>query len=326
MPREKMPKIGLALSGGSGKAVALIGVLEVLLEKGIPISYITACSSSTIVAASYACGTMEQLKKDWLKADRKFLLKLFEISDDGNGGILNIEKGMQWARTYIKDKKFEEVTPRLGFVTVDILSGEPLLLTLGDIVKAGQASCAIPGLIEPVPWGNRLLVDGGLFSIVPTTQAKEMGADIVIGVDIASTRYMFTQKIYRMKKSYDFFKKSLPVRIYLQLHNLIDRILSKSIDLIYHNQSDILEEGDIRQLGTLAILGRAIDVSSKQSEKRKEYLTNCDFLISPDVKHMGVADLESSAEMIEKGRHAAEAAIPEIQRIIRDWQWRQKNG
>ncbi len=322
-PRNKTPKIGLALSGGSGKAVALIGVLEVLREHKIPIQYITACSSSTIVAASYVCGTMEQLKQDWLKADKKFLLKLFEVSQEGSRGILNIDKGAQWARRYLGDKKFEDVTPRLGFVTVDIVRGEPLLLSLGDLAKAGQASCAVPGFIEPVEWGNRLLVDGGLLSIVPTVQAKEMGADIVVGVDIAATPYMFTRKIYQLKKGVDAIKNSFPFRIYAKLHSLVEKALTKSIDIIFYNQSDIFEEANLNP-GVLAILGKAIDMSQTQREKR--YLANCDYLITPNVKHMGVADFENAARMLREGRRAAEAAIPEIQKVISDWQWRQKNG
>ena len=71
------PKIGLALSGGSGRAIAHIGVLEVLREYNIPIDVITACSSGTMVAGSFACGTLEELKQDWLKWNKGFILNFY---------------------------------------------------------------------------------------------------------------------------------------------------------------------------------------------------------------------------------------------------------
>src|SRR3989344_604177 len=73
------PKIGLALSGASGRAIAHIGILEAFRENNIPIDYISACSSGCVVAASFACGTMDKLKEDWLKLERKTLLDFFML-------------------------------------------------------------------------------------------------------------------------------------------------------------------------------------------------------------------------------------------------------
>lgn len=318
MNESNRPTIGLALSGASGRAITHIGLLEVLREHNIPIDYITACSSGTLVAASYACGTMEQLKTDWLKFNKKFILSLMKVDTSGTG-IFKTEKFTEWGIRYTLNKKFEDVTPRLGFVCADILTGEQILLTLGDILKAEQASCAVPGLFEPVQWGTRLLVDGGLFSIVPTTQAKEMGADIVIGVDISSTRYMFTTKYLRMRKGYNFLRKSMPVRIYLRLHELIDRLLTKSVDFIFYNQSDILDESNYPQPSLFSIIGKALDISVAQNEKKHGKLADYDYLICPNVKHLGKADFQSAHEMLEEGRRAALEAIPAIKKLIENF-------
>jgi NTE family protein len=317
------PTIGLALSGGSGRAITHIGVLEVLRENSIPIDYITACSSGALIAASYACGTIERLKEDWLRMDRGFLWTLLELNKNGKG-ILGTEKAEAWASKYFADRRFEDVKPPLGFVCADIVTGEPVLLSLGEIAKAVRASCTVPGLFEPVEWGNRLLIDGGLFSIIPTAEARKMGADIVIGVDIAATRYMFKKRFYHMRKGYNFFKRSLPFRLYASIHEFFDQLFTKSVDFIYYNQSDTFEETEQPGPGMFSILGKAIDISLAQSEKRKDFLVDCDFLLSPQVKHLGKTDMESAAEMLEEGRRVTREAIPAIKKLISDYEWRAK--
>lgn len=323
--QQVRPKIGLALSGGSGRAIAHIGVLEVLCENNIPLDFITAASSGTLIAASYACGTMEELKRDWLHMNKRFLLNLLELQKSG-GGALNLDKGKEWFEKYTLHKNFEDVKPVLGFVCADIISGTPVVLSLGDISRAAQAGCTVPGLMEPVEWGNKLLVDSGLFTIIPTVQAKELGADIVIGVDIASTRYMFSKKFHQMRKGYNFIKNLLPVRIYAKLHGWIDYFFTKSIDFIYYNQSDILENTDFMRPGMFSIFGKALDISIAQKEKYRGIIHDVDCLISPDVKHIGIADFQSAVMMIAEGRKAALAALPEINRLIQDFDWRKKSG
>lgn len=320
---ENRPKIGLALSGASGRAITHIGVLEALQEHGISIDVVTAVSSGTLIAASSACGTVERLKADWLRLNRRFLLEHLAIDKSGRG-VFSLEKFAEWFAQYTLGKRFEEVRPVLGFVCVDILRSEPVTLSLGDLVHAAQASCAVPGLFEPVQWGNKLLVDGGLFSIIPTSQAKEMGAEIVIGVDIASTRYMFSQKYLRVWKGYNFLRRTWPVRIYAKIHEFIDRAFTKSVDFIYYNQSDLLEESGMRDPGMFAILGKALDISIRQHEDRQDFIRDCDYLISPDVKQRGKIDLASAAAMLAEGRRAAEAAIPDIKRLIRDYESKQR--
>lgn len=317
------PKIGLALSGASGRAVAHIGVLEVLQENNIPIDYITACSSGTIIAASYACNTLEQLKRDWLRLDRQFLLSMLALEKTG-GGVLSMEKFAKWAENYLHGKKFEDVKPVLGFVCVDIQTSAPVVLSLGDIARACQASCTVPGLFEPIEWGNHVLVDGGLFSIIPTTQAKELGADFIIGVDIAATRYMFLRQLFPIRKGYNFVKRSFPIKMYLALHGFLDSVFTKSARALFYNQSDFLAETNLDRPSTFAILGKAMDIAITNYEKQREIIADCDYLITPRIKHLGKTDFKNSRLMIEEGRRAALAAIPEIKQHLKEFMWRKQ--
>ncbi|MBI4050055.1 MAG: patatin-like phospholipase family protein [Candidatus Doudnabacteria bacterium] len=321
---SERPKIGVALSGGSTRSIAHIGVLEVFEEQGIPIDYLTACSSGAIIAGSFACGTMQQLKQDWLEFDRKFLFHLFQINKKGQG-IFNLDKAGEFARKYTRGKRFEDVFPRLGFVAVDILTGEPIILAMGDIVKGVAASCSVPALFAPVPWGNKLLVDGGLFSIVPTTQAKTMGAGIVIGVDIAATRYAFSAKFHIFRRGYNFLRNTLPVRTYLALHGALDRLFSNSLNYVLSDEGEWFEPSQLARPGIFGILGRAIDIANERKRVEKNIIPDCDYLISPKVKHLGKLEFKTTQEMYAEGRRAASAAIPDIKKLLADFEWRWKD-
>ncbi len=300
------PKIGLALSGGSGKAISYIGVIEVFEEHDIPIDYITACSSGTIIAGSYACGTMQKLKNDWLSLDKKFILRMFELGDTGQA-IFTTDKFANWIRQYI-DKRFEDVKPRLGFVSADLKTGTPVVLSLGDIVRAAQASCAVPGLFEPVEWGNMLLADGGLVCAIPASQAKEMGADIVIGVDILSRRHVFTRKTIQYRKRYNLLKES-------SLFQPI-RFLSKQFSKF--RSALMLEEQ--RHPSVFSILGDAMNIVI-DVEKHDTDNQFCDVLLAPNVKNAtDKIGLKASRVMYEEGRRCALVALPEIERLIKKYQ------
>lgn len=314
------PTIGLALSGGSGRAIAHIGVLEVFSEYKIPIDIITACSSGTMVAGSYVSGTMQVLKNDWLSWDKKFVLGLLEVDDTGRG-LFSTDKIAEKFSKYLTCKKFENAAPRLGFVTVDVLSGQPVVLALGDIMKAGRASCAVPGLFEPVEWGNKLLVDGGLVSLVPIEQARELGADIVIGVDIAASKHMYKKSYLRAWKGLNMIRDNLLYRFFDRLVTFFDRVYESSIKVIFYTQSDFYEtELMPNNLDFFAILGKALDIADKQNKQGG--LPIADLMLQPKVKHLGKLDFTSAKQMYLEGRRVALEAIPQIENAINNFKKR----
>ena len=314
--RER-PKIGLALSGASGRAIAHIGVLEVFQEYNIPIDYIAACSSGTIVAASLACGTMEELKKEILHLNTRSLLQLLSLEKDGSG-VFNLEKAEAVFRKFTLNKRFEDVRPLLSFVACDIESGEPVSLSLGDLARSIKISCSVPALFSAVRWGNRVLVDGGVFSLVPVEQARKMGADIVIGVDIAASPYAFKKRYIHVWRGYNFFKKTPLFRLGKWIFSLFGRAYESSIDLIYYHQSDFIDEELAEKHPDLfTVLGRAMQISSERHEKGD--LPTCDFVLTPNVKHLGKIKFQKSKKMYYEGRRAALEAIPEIEKLIKDF-------
>jgi NTE family protein len=182
---KKIPKVGLALGGGAARGFAHIGVLQVLEEEGIKPNLVVGTSAGSVVAAFYASGkTGAQLQ--WL-ADSMDESQLTDWTVPFLGrGMLRGDALGRYINSQLNGMRIEDVKMPLGIVATDLQSGEGILFQRGDISLAVRASSAVPSVFEPVRIGNKDYVDGGLVSPVPVRYARQMGAEIVIAVDISS--------------------------------------------------------------------------------------------------------------------------------------------
>jgi len=182
---KKVPKLGLALGGGAARGFAHIGVIQVLEENGIKPDMVVGTSAGSVVAAFYASGkTGAQLQ--WL-ADSMDESQLTDWSVPFlSRGMLRGDALGRYVNTQLNGLRIEDVKMPLGIVATDLQSGEGILFQRGDISLAVRASSAVPSVFEPVRIGAKDYVDGGLVSPVPVRYARQMGADIVIAVDISS--------------------------------------------------------------------------------------------------------------------------------------------
>jgi len=182
---RKVPKLGLALGGGAARGFAHIGVIQVLEENGIKPDMVVGTSAGSVVAAFYASGkTGAQLQ--WL-ADSMDESQLTDWTVPFmSRGMLRGEALGRYINTQLNGAKIEDLKIPLGIVATDLQTGDGILFRRGDIATAVRASSAVPSVFEPVRIGNKDYVDGGLVSPVPVLYARQMGADIVIAVDISS--------------------------------------------------------------------------------------------------------------------------------------------
>ena len=182
---RKVPKLGLALGGGAARGFAHIGVIQVLEENGIKPDMVVGTSAGSVVAAFYASGkTGAQLQ--WL-ADSMDESQLTDWTVPFmSRGMLRGEALGRYINTQLNGAKIEDLKMPLGIVATDLKSGDGILFRRGDIATAVRASSAVPSVFEPVRIGNKDYVDGGLVSPVPVRYVRQMGADIVIAVDISS--------------------------------------------------------------------------------------------------------------------------------------------
>lgn len=173
--------IGLALGGGFARGFAHLGVLQVLEEHRIPISHIAGTSVGSILGAAYASGAPLELIIETCRTLRFRDIARWRVS---RLGLASNQRLAILIERVFDSRQFEELQIPLAVVATDLATGEPVVFTQGNLVDAIRASCAFPGLFEPVEIGTRCLADGGLVAPVPTRAARSLGAAPVIGVSV----------------------------------------------------------------------------------------------------------------------------------------------
>ena len=177
------PRLGLALGGGAARGFAHIGVIQVLEEAGIKPDLVVGTSAGSLVAALYAAGRSgAELARVALAMDESAIT---DWSFPGRG-LIRGEALARYVREQTGGKTIEQLPLPLGIVATDLDSGLAMLFQRGDVGMAVRASSAVPAVFQPVKIGSREYVDGGLVSPVPVRFARQMGAELVIAVDISS--------------------------------------------------------------------------------------------------------------------------------------------
>lgn len=192
-------KLGFALGSGGSRGVAHIGFLMAMEEAGIKPDYIAGCSMGSVIGACYASGmSPEKMRNEVLKL--KFL-EIFDLSLNpiGNGALLRAKKMRKKLTSYLKDKTISQLDIPFCCVAIDLVSGDVKKLD-GEVnaVEAVAASSSIPGVFRPVQMGEAMLVDGGVKCRIPIQQAREMGAEVVVAVDVLG-------KLRKSNKKYNMF-------------------------------------------------------------------------------------------------------------------------
>lgn len=175
-------KVGLALSGGGARGFAHVGVLKVLAEHGIPIDAVAGTSAGSIVGGAFAAGlSIDEILKmsravRWTNMTRPSLSPL---------GILSNAPLGRFVSRYFPAKRIEDCRIAFAAVACHPSTGKEVVFTSGDIAFAIRASCAVPGVFAPVrDKDGHFLVDGGVVVPTPVAAVRDLGADVVIAVDL----------------------------------------------------------------------------------------------------------------------------------------------
>lgn len=209
------PKVGLVLSGGGAKGFAHLGVLKMLDSLEIPVDYIAGTSMGGIIGALYATGyrgdELEELvlRTDWqeiftdqpprslLPYIQKIQTGRYQLEFGFEGLKLKPPSGLIFGQKisllfssltfpYERVRHFDELPIPFRCIAVDLITGNQVVLEDGSLSKAMRATMAIPTAFSPVDWGDSLLIDGGILNNLPVDVVKEMGADVVIAVDVSA--------------------------------------------------------------------------------------------------------------------------------------------
>jgi NTE family protein len=244
---EHHPVVALALGGGGTRGAAHIGVLRVLAREKIPIDMIVGTSMGAIIGGFYCAGMSADQIQERIE-DKHFLSSFNTVPIPvrvilipvlllprifGHHPYDGLYRGKRFAKYLNKsvperDREIGELKPRFASVATNLLDSKSYTITSGNLGQALQASSAIPFLRKPVFIDGRLLVDGGISANLPVKQAKALGADIVIAVDVDET---FEQPLLA-----EHFRKigSVPPRVISMLLAKIDEDQLLAADIVIH--------------------------------------------------------------------------------------------
>ncbi len=275
------PKVGLALSGGGARGLAHIGVLKVLEQQRVPIDLLAGTSMGGIVAAGYAAGlNPRHLEHEALQMTRP--RRLLSLADPTlpRSGLFEGQKIVSYLASQLGECTFEDLRCPLSLLAVDLRDGRPVPLSQGQVIEAVRATIALPGLFTPVEREGRLLVDGGLLDNIPAGVVRDMGADVVIAVDVVGGNGTFSAMVHRMRE-----------------HRYVPDGLASTIEVMF----------------------RSLDVMMGEINRRRLEEAAPDVIVRPDIP-AGVSVLvgfSRAGDTIAAGEKAAIEALPRIRALLK---------
>jgi NTE family protein len=320
------PKIGLVLGGGGAKGAAHIGVLKVLEELKIPVDYIAGTSMGAIVGSLYASGlSADEIETlitsiDWkdvfsgnpARKDIDFRRKRedFEIL---SGLTLGVKDGkIRLPKGLIKDQKanvlfevlmlhtveiddFDKLPIPFRAVATDLETGEIVVLGKGRLADAARASMSVPGAFPPIELNGRILIDGGIVRNVPVDIVRDMGADIVICIDVGKP--MKTRK--DLEEPLAILNQMIDIMMKKNIKEQIDTLGAK--DIYINPKLGKLGSGDFDKAAEIVSIGEKaarenIDALSKYSVSDGEYAVFAKKHHRDQVKEVKIASVKIEME------------------------------
>ncbi len=301
MTTEPRPRIGLALGSGSARGWSHIGVLRALADQSIAADVVAGCSMGAIVGAAYAAGRIEQLQTWALALDR---IGVFGLIDLGlRGGLIKGNRLLDFFHEHVAAGcEFSELSVSFGVVATDLASGEEVWLREGKVSDAVRASCAVPGLFQPVWRDASFLVDGSLVNPIPVSLCRAMGADVVIAVDPGSDRIRSFTPVEKVASGGSSYRG--------WLRGALMRWRSGAVDAAGHRRASIpLPSMSDTFLSAIAIMQEGI-------AHRRLAVEPPDVLLTPRLGPLGPFEYHRAALAIEEGRTAVAAMLGDIRAAL----------
>ena len=224
--------IGLALGGGAAKGIAHIGVLKAFEEEKVEISYLSGTSIGALVAAYYAFGKSAD---DILELGEQLSFKrMTSFNLIKMGGLFTTDQIRTMIHRDLGDVSIESAKIPLAICTTDIISGEQVVFEKGNLADAVCASVAVPGVFVPVKVNGRTLVDGGIVENVPVSLLEDLGAGIIVGIDLNGVI-----KYPEPSSMLDVLSNAVDICMDLKTRDQLKRAdIVISLDLTHYSRSD----------------------------------------------------------------------------------------
>lgn len=316
--KTKRKKIGVALGSGSSRGWAHIGVLDALDKSGIKIDYIAGTSIGSFVGAIYAAGELKSLKNFALKMKWKDVLNNLDFTFP-RYGFLTTEKVSNMINMHTNIKQFNELNIPLKIIATNLLTGEQVIMDSGNIVDAISASGSVPGIVIPFVRNGEILVDGGLVNPVPVNIVKEMGADVVIAIDLS--KGIIDHKFKKQKK---VSKKNIDQKLYSEIYfkNIENPIIKKLTRKLTKAEKVVFEKvgswkkSKVDLPNIFETFATSIDIMETQITKMNFRISKPDVIIRPKLGDLKFFDFNLGEKAINEGYERTIEKMEEIKSLI----------
>jgi NTE family protein len=184
---SKKPVVGLVLGAGAARGFAHVGVIKALEAQGVRPDIVVGSSAGSVIAALLASGlTGNDMNRLALNLDEATIADWGLPFAGRFGGLIKGDALQNMVNREVQNKTIEQMRIPLGIVATDLQSGKGVLFRTGNTGLAVRASCSVPGVFQPAVISGKEYVDGGLVAPVPVSYARQMGATLIIAVNISS--------------------------------------------------------------------------------------------------------------------------------------------
>ena len=281
--RREPRKIALALGGGAARGWAHIGVLRALDEAGIEVEMIAGTSIGALVGGCYLAGTLDELEEFARSLTRRRMFNLLDIAFRGSGlfGGMKLDGRL---REHLDGVTIEELSRPFVAVCTELKTGHEIWLSSGPLVDAMRASYALPGVFEPVRWGDRVLVDGALVNPVPVSVCRAYEQRLVLAVNLHYDQYGRAAVIKHAQARQEGFSG------------------------IIHGEKEA-------RLGITGVMMEAFNIIQDRISRARMAGDPPDVSLMPTVGQIGLADFHRAAEAIDAGYAETIKRLEDIKRL-----------
>ncbi len=287
-----MASLGLALGGGAARGWAHLGILEALDEEGVDIDMIAGTSFGAVVGSTYCFGAHRDLLEIGKEVDYRRILSFFNLNLLNRSGLSDGSRIEEFFRKTMDIPDIEDLMIPFRAVSCDLNTGEKVVFDKGDTLFAVMASSAVPVMFTTREYEGRTLVDGGLVDPLPVDVVRDMGPDIVIGVDL---NHYLPDRRARGKMIMEKEQTSI-----------LDRF--EEMILIHDLKSDRMSMWDV--------FFNSLFLAVKQVTEKNLLTHPPDILISPDLRSINFMDFHLSGEALDIGKRAALDKMDEIRALL----------
>lgn len=301
-----MGKLGIALGSGGARGLAHIGVLEELAAMDIKPELVAGTSIGSLVGAGYCTGHLEEMKALALEMDvRTFLFRFMDFGIP-HSGIIEGKRINEMLEELMPEATFEELKIPLRCIATELKTGEEITFSTGKLQPAIRASISIPGVFSPAQHEGKLLVDGGLVNPIPVDQVRDMGAGIILAVDV--NHGCLQRQVDTPRKS-----RKPSGKLGDWLTKLEDKWREKDPDQLAKIK-DWFEPNPIPNL--VDVMGDTIHIIENQIGRIRLKIDKPDLMLTPEVGDMEMFDFHHADEIIEAGRRCVRENAEKIRECL----------